>query len=87
MVIKMDIKNVIRRGGKFHFRMRVPKDCVKKIGKREIVQSLKTEDPLEARKEAQRLEKIWAAKFNEARTPSPLSSSGRTTSPETIDNC
>jgi hypothetical protein len=37
MVITMELRYVIQRGKKYYFRMLVPKDCVKAIGKTEIV--------------------------------------------------
>ena len=83
MVIKMELKNVIQRGGNFSFRMRVPKDCIKKIGKREIVQSLKTSDPVVAAEAAKKLARQWEDKFKACRSvktvlkPVPAISSGR----------
>jgi|GEM_PF-2353520 len=41
MAITMELKRVILRGKTYYFRMPVPKDCIKAIGKTEIVVSLK----------------------------------------------
>jgi len=48
MVITITMKNAILRSGKYHFRMRVPKDCLESVGKKEITQSLKTTEAVEA---------------------------------------
>jgi hypothetical protein len=48
MIVMVHMKNVIRRGEAYCFRMRVPKDCVDQIGKKEIVYSLKTKNDREA---------------------------------------
>ena len=48
MVITMELKHVILRGETYFFRMRVPQDCVEQVGKKEIIYSLKTKDPLMA---------------------------------------
>jgi len=69
MVITMELKNVVLRGKTYHFRLRVPKDCVSNVGKKEVLQSLKTTDPLEARKMAGKLEADWTARFEEMRKP------------------
>lgn len=69
MVITMELKHIILRGKTYHFRMPVPKDCVRKIGKTEIVQSLRTDNPLEAQKAAKFLEQTWANKFRAIRKP------------------
>ena len=47
--------------------MPVPKDCIKAIGKTEIVVSLKTKDPMATKASVARLEAFWTARFNEAR--------------------
>jgi len=36
MVITITMKNVITRGGTYYFRIAVPKDCQKSVGKTEI---------------------------------------------------
>lgn len=36
--------NVVRRGGQIHFRRQVPKHLVRRLGRREIVVSLRTND-------------------------------------------
>ena len=38
MIIMVKMKNIIQRGNACHFRMGVPKDCVKTAGKSEITQ-------------------------------------------------
>ncbi|VGO12119.1 hypothetical protein PDESU_00669 [Pontiella desulfatans] len=48
MVITITMKNVIPRGKTLYFRLAVPADCREAIGKREILQPLKTSDELEA---------------------------------------
>lgn len=69
MVITMAIKHVILRGETYFFRMRVPQNCVDKIGKQEIIQSLKTSDLLEAGMAAKKLADSWKAKFRSAQPP------------------
>ena len=44
MVIIITMKNVIKRGEIYYFRIGVPTDCRDSVGKREITQSLKTKD-------------------------------------------
>jgi hypothetical protein len=68
MVITMELKNVIKRGETYHFRMPVPKNCIQKIGKSEIVQSLKTADSAEAAVAARKLRVFWINEFKSART-------------------
>jgi len=68
MVITMELKNVIKRGETYHFRMPVPKSCIRKIGKSEILQSLKTSDPAEAAVAAKKLRAAWTTQFKSART-------------------
>lgn len=67
MVITMELKHVILRGKRYFFRMRVPDDCIRQLGKKEIVQSLHTGDPLEAKTSAAQLEEQWKQKFNTVR--------------------
>lgn len=49
---------LIRRGGRYSLRRRVPQDLVEHYGKAEIVRALGTSDPKEARR---LLPKAWAA--------------------------
>ncbi|MFA5687834.1 MAG: site-specific integrase [Kiritimatiellales bacterium] len=67
MVITMELKNVIKRNGIYHFRIVVPEACRAKVGKTEITQSLKTSDPIEMAKEVHRLSRHWHAEFKKAR--------------------
>lgn len=69
MVILITMKNVILRSGKYHFRIRVPKDCQESVGKREITQSLKTKEAVEAFRLAKGLTDDWKKKFEEIRNP------------------
>ena len=48
MVITITMKNYVIRNGIYYFRLAVPKDCQAEAGKREILQSLKTSEELEA---------------------------------------
>jgi len=68
MVLTMEVKNVILRGRTYHFRLRVPGDCIQKTGRKEISQSLKTGDPAEAAIAAKKLEQVWAAEFKAIRS-------------------
>lgn len=47
--------------------MPVPKDCVKTIGKTEVVISLKTRDPSAAKVSAERMKALWTERFKQAR--------------------
>jgi hypothetical protein len=47
--------NVIRRGGRYVYRARVPADLVARLGRFEIIRSLKTADPGMARRRASRV--------------------------------
>lgn len=58
---------VNKRGGMFHFRMRVPKDIRGILSIMEISRALKTSNPREAFKKAQRLAWIMAIFFNDVR--------------------
>lgn len=58
---------VNKRGGMFHFRMRVPKDIRGILSIMEISRALKTSNPREAFKKAQRLAWIMAVFFNDVR--------------------
>jgi integrase len=73
MILTVKMKNITLRGEIYHFRMGVPKDCVKALGKTEITQSLYTTDKVKAMSEAQRLTDTWSAKFNRMRTGRPQS--------------
>ncbi|MFA5689310.1 MAG: DUF6538 domain-containing protein [Kiritimatiellales bacterium] len=70
MVVNMTVDHVTLRGKIFYFRMRVPKDCLSAIGRREIVQSLKTDDPVKAKIEAKKLTALWMNEFHRIRTAS-----------------
>jgi integrase len=65
----MELKHVILRGETYFFRMRVPQDCVEQVGKKEIICSLKTKDPLKAQATAKEAAQGWAARFRRIRTP------------------
>jgi hypothetical protein len=69
MIVMVYMKNVIRRGETYCFRMRVPKDCVEQVGKKEIVYSLKTKNDREAQVAAEEMTQAWTAKFKRIRTP------------------
>jgi hypothetical protein len=51
--------------------MLVPKDCIEKFGKTEIVIALKTSDPLAAKAAAGRFKAFWADRFEKARESKP----------------
>ncbi|MDH3982105.1 MAG: hypothetical protein OES84_04300, partial [Kiritimatiellaceae bacterium] len=63
MVVVVKIKNVILRGETYYFRMVVPSDCRKVVGKREISLSLKTNDATIAKSKADPLTEKWAKEF------------------------
>ena len=69
MIVMVYMKNVIRRGETYCFRMRVPKDCVEQVGKKEIIYSLKTKNDREAQAAAEEMTQAWTAKFKRIRTP------------------
>ena len=73
MILTVETKNIILRGEIYHFRMGVPKDCAKALGKTEITQSLRTTDKVKAMAEAQRLTDTWSTKFKRMRTDRPQS--------------
>lgn len=58
---------VNKRGGMFHFRMRVPKDIRGILSIMEISRALKTSNPREAFKKAQRLAWVMAVFFDDVR--------------------
>jgi integrase len=66
--------NVVRRGAVYYARMRVPKDLANAIGRRELVQSLKTRDPVEALGLARLLIAKWQVDFDSRRNTRNLSS-------------
>ena len=71
MVITMELKHVIKRGETYWFRMRTPQDCVKGVGKKEIIKSLATKDPLVAQARAKEISKLWASNFELIRKSCP----------------
>jgi integrase len=81
MVITMKIKHVIKRGKIYYFRMPVPKDCIKTIGKTEIILTLKTGDPLTAKTEAEKLEALWTGNFEKVRNSKPQKPAARVITP------
>jgi hypothetical protein len=80
MIVVVNMKNVTKQGNTSHFRIAVPKDCIVAFGKKEIVESLRTKNYLEADKRAEPLRKKWKAKFKELRSPSAISESLNTES-------
>src|SRR5213593_4739794 len=56
-----------RREGAYYFRLAVPAELWKLIGKREIKLTLKTRDPKVAKHRAQLLAVEWSSKFDDAR--------------------
>ncbi len=70
MVIIITMKNLKKRGDKFHFRIPVPKDCQESVGKTEVTRSLQTSDPVEAAAIAKGLTGEWKQKFKEIRSTS-----------------
>ena len=71
MIFVVRMKNIIQRGERFYFRMVVPSDCKKAVGKKEITQSLKTKDPVVAKEKAEKLTKEWKARFEAIRVGEP----------------
>jgi integrase len=67
MVIIITVKNFIKRSNIYYFRMAVPADCRDQVGQREITQSLKTSDELEAAAASQVLTKKWKKRFSAVR--------------------
>jgi hypothetical protein len=61
------MKNYVIRNGIYYFRLAVPKGCQSEVGKREILQSLKTSDELEAAVAVGKLTKTWKIKFKAIR--------------------
>jgi integrase len=78
MVITITMKNYVIRNGIYYFRLAVPKDCQVELGKREILQSLKTSDELEAVIAIDKLTKKWKKRFKDIRAGS---SEGRALAP------
>ena len=39
MIVMVNMKNIIHRGGIYYFRIVVPKDCTSEVGQTEIVES------------------------------------------------
>lgn len=58
---------VNKRGGMFHFRMRIPEDIQGILSIREISRALKTSNPREAFRKAQRLAWVMAVFFDDVR--------------------
>lgn len=85
MIIVVKMKNLIQRGKNYYFRLTVPQDCKETVGKREILLSLKTDDPLKATKEADKLTEHWKACFDNLRkskvSNKPLAPIKRVTTP------
>ncbi len=74
MVIIITMKNVIKRGSIYYFRIAVPDDCRDSVGKKEITQSLKTKDAAEAATLSKKLTAEWKKKFRDIRKPSAKAS-------------
>ncbi len=72
MIVKIKMKNVILRGKIYYFRMRVPASCQSALEKREIVESLKTENHFEAEAAAKKRTAYWAAEFKKIRAPKAI---------------
>ncbi|MDH3982550.1 MAG: hypothetical protein OES84_06555, partial [Kiritimatiellaceae bacterium] len=70
MVVKIKMKNITKQGEIYYFRKGVPPELRNTVGKREIFQSLRTKDPLEAKKAAERLDRQYSAEFNRLK-PAP----------------
>ena len=70
MIVVVNMKNVIQRGETYYFRRAVPKDCVEEIGQSEIVESLRTKNPLAADRLAEPLREKWKKRFKEVRQQS-----------------
>lgn len=76
MVITITMKSVIKRSETYYFRIGVPTDCRDSVGKREITQSLQTNEAGKAKPLAKALTADWKQKFKDIRnassTPSPI---------------
>ena len=53
MIVVVNMKNIILRGKTYYFRIGVPADCREELKQREIVESLRTRNPLAADERAE----------------------------------
>lgn len=58
---------LIRRGGAYSARLRVPKDLVEAVGRRELVKALGTNDPPEANRRVRAVVDAWLRSFDALR--------------------
>ncbi|VGO23138.1 DUF6538 domain-containing protein [Pontiella sulfatireligans] len=63
-VISMRITNTVKRNGWYHFRLSVPADLRKRVGRNEITKSLDTRDPHEAKYMTGQLTEEWKLTFD-----------------------
>lgn len=61
------INNLLRRGGRYSARLRVPLDLVPVIGKSELVKALGTADPAEAKRLVRGVIDAWNREFDQLR--------------------
>lgn len=69
MLVTMKLKNIIKRGDIYHFRLAVPAGLREKLNKTEITESLETSNALEAQKKATIRTKEAKDMFAELRRP------------------
>ena len=87
MRLIMQVKYVIKRGSIYYFKFNIPRDCRDCFqGRTEIQKSLKTDDILDAKEQAEKLGKIWAGKIARARTKNKSIDSSSTPSMHDIDS-
>lgn len=61
------INNLLRRGGRYSARLRVPLDLVPVIGKAELVKALRTSEPAEAKRLVRPVIDAWNREFDQLR--------------------
>jgi integrase len=59
--------NLVRRGGAYAARLRVPADLVERVGRRELTKGLGTSDPHEAKRKVRIIVDGWLRQFDELR--------------------
>ena len=64
---------LIRRGGAYSARLRVPKDLIEAVGRKELVKALGTNDPVEANRRVRAVVDGWLRQFDSLRNRSAMS--------------
>ena len=68
---------LIRRGGSYSARMRVPADLVEAIGRKELVKALGTNDPAEAKRRVWAVVESWLRRFDALRNRTAMTEEDR----------